>query len=105
VERFLSLPRYQFTDTMIELAPNEPGIFGLFDGPELIDIGCALGGSESTLQAVLLRHWRGVYGSCTAKATAYTWEISLRPRMREAELLRRYEKDSGRPPRCHGKAA
>ena len=51
MERFLSLPRYQFTDTMIELAPNEPGIFGLFDGPELIYIGCALGGSESTLRA------------------------------------------------------
>jgi hypothetical protein len=104
VERFLGLPRYPFTQAMIELAPQEPGVFGLFDGEELIYIGCAIGGAHSTLRNLLSQHCRGVYGACTAKATAYTWEISLHARMREAQLLSLYSRDTGRSPRCHGNA-
>jgi hypothetical protein len=31
----------------------------------------------------------------------YTWEISYRPRLREAELLREYQQSHQHPPRCN----
>jgi hypothetical protein len=102
MDSFLALPRFAFTRAAIEYAPEEPGIYGLFDGTELIYIGRA---ERPSIKAWLLLHQDGAQGECTMRATAYTWEITLWPRAREAEILSRFYQANRRDPRCQHKAA
>src|SRR3954469_14760396 len=97
---FLALPRYPFTRGAIEFAPEEPGIFGLFDGTELIYVGRAEDRHDRSIRALLIRHQDGAFGECTMKATHYTWEISIWPAARETELLARFFQEHARDPRC-----
>jgi hypothetical protein len=104
LDRFLKLPRYPFTRAMIEHAPEEPGVFGLFDGDELVYVGKAVLDGLSIKDCLLL-HQDGVRGGCTMRATSYTWEISLWPAPREKELLAGFQQRAGRDPRCQNQAA
>ena len=88
---------------MLEHAPDEPGVYGLFDGYELIYIGKTVGGAS--IKACLLAHEDSANKIGDLKATAYTWEITLSPAAREAEILARFREGNGRAPRCQGKAA
>ena len=98
---FLALPRYPFTRAAIEFAPEEPGVFGLFDGQELIYIGRADDRHQRSLRALLLLHQDGAMAECTMKATHYTWEIvSIGAAARETEILARYFQTHRRQPRC-----
>ena len=99
MEAFSGLPRYAFKRTMIEYAPEEPGVYGLFDGPELIWIGRAKG-TPCGIKAMLLQHQDGVFGDCTMKATMYSWEIDLWASARETEILASFTSKYGRDPRC-----
>ncbi len=103
MDRFLALPRYLFTRMAVEHAPEEAGIYGLFDGEELIYVGRA--SREHTIQQCLLRHQDGAHGECTMKATRYTWEISTSPALRETEVIEKYRQKHQREPRCQAKAA
>jgi len=98
---FLALPRYPFTRAAIEFAPEEPGVFGLFDGQELIYIGRADDRFHRSLRALLLLHQDGAMAECTMKATHYTWEIvTIGAAARETEILARYFQAHRRQPRC-----
>jgi hypothetical protein len=102
LDKFLQLPRYPFTRSMIELAPDVPGLYGLFEGDDLIYLGKTVEGAAkaATIRACLLQHQSGALGDCTRKATTYTWEIAIWPGQREAQILQ------GRlPPRCQSDAA
>jgi hypothetical protein len=103
VEKFLGLPRYPFNPGTLEHAPEEKGIYGLFDGTELIYLGKTSPGGHASIRFCLLEHFRGNLGDCTKKATAYTWELSLWPDPRETEILARYAQRNGRRPRCQDK--
>jgi hypothetical protein len=103
MEGFLSLRRYPFTGAMLEYAPEEKGVYGLFDGDELIYLGATSG--EVSIKACLLLHQVGTPATCTRKATTYTWEITLWPRRREMEIMAWFRKETGRAPRCQGAAA
>src|SRR5712672_168602 len=104
MQAFLALPRYPFTRAAIEFAPEEAGIFGLFDGTELIYIGRAPDRHDHSIRTFLLRHQDGVMGECTMKATHYTWEIILMgSAARETELLARHFQNHHSEPRCTGK--
>lgn len=95
----IASPRYAFNAIMIAGAPPDPGVFALWENEELIYYGRALG-SGATIQSRLREHLdTGVNG--TAAATHYGWEITANPRVREAELLREFEKMHGRLPRCN----
>jgi hypothetical protein len=101
MQQFLALPRYPFTRAAIEFAPEEPGVFGLFDGQELVYIGRADNRHDHSLRAVLLRNQDGALGECTMSASYYTWEIVLLgTTARETELLARYFQAHHRQPRC-----
>ena len=101
MQAFLALPRYPFTRAAIEFAPEEAGIFGLFDGKELIYIGRAENRVAHNIRALLLRHQDGAMGECTMKATHYTWEITIwGAAARETELLARHFQTHQREPRC-----
>jgi hypothetical protein len=103
MDKFSALPRYPFTHAMIEHAPDGYGVYGLFEGDELIYVGRATRGMS--IKACLAMHLDGVLGVCTAGATHYTWELNQRPNAREIELLDAFGKAQGREPRCQGKTA
>lgn len=101
MENFSRLPRYPFTRAMIEHAPEGFGVYGLFEGDELVYIGRATRGMS--IKACLAMHLDGVLGACTATATHYTWELGQWPSARETELLNAFGSAHGREPRCQGK--
>jgi hypothetical protein len=100
LDSFFALPRYPFTRQMIKHAPEEIGVYGLFEGTELIYLARA-----NSIRASLLAHRDGLHGHCTTRASAYTWEITLWARMREAELSSFFLRANKRDPRCQGKAS
>jgi hypothetical protein len=86
---------------MVAGAPNDPGVYALWEHDELIYYGHARGGS-ATIQSCLRQHLEGAK-ACTGRATHYGWEISANPPAREADLLREFEKTNKRVPRCNTK--
>ncbi|HVL37515.1 MAG TPA: hypothetical protein VM489_17740 [Burkholderiales bacterium] len=99
----IASPRYAFNALMVAGAPPDPGVFALWEHDELIYYGRALGGA-ATIQSRLREHLEAA-SDCTARATHYGWEITSNPRAREAELLREYQRQHGRLPRCNAGAA
>jgi hypothetical protein len=83
--------RYKFTRTVLQGAPEEPGVYALWDGDELVYYGRAIDGG--TIRARLLVHLERTH------ATHYSWEVCPDPATREAELLRDYRRLYGRAPR------
>jgi hypothetical protein len=83
---------------MVSGAPGDPGVYALWENDELIYYGHARGGSV-TIQSQLQHHLERA--GCTARATHYGWEISANPPVREAELLREFQRAHKRLPRCN----
>ena len=80
--------RYKLTRIVLQGAPEEPGVYSLWDGEELVFYGHA-----NMIRTSLLEHLD------TTRATHYSWEVCADPISREAELLREYARAYGRPPR------
>jgi predicted GIY-YIG superfamily endonuclease len=95
--------RWPFTQAMLEYAPDNPGVYVLWDGDEAIYIGRAQG--KESVKKRLLAHHAGSLGECTMKATYYSWAISVWPASMETELFAEFHRQHKRDPRCHGKAA
>lgn len=85
---------------MLDGAPDERGVYALWDNEEVLYFGRSPGSSISIQQA-LREHFSGRAGSCTRAATHYSWEICAEPGEREAELLAEYEAQFKRLPRCN----
>ncbi|HEY5897559.1 MAG TPA: hypothetical protein VIV54_08355 [Burkholderiales bacterium] len=83
--------RYKFTRIVLQGAPEEPGVYALWDGEELVYYG------RGTVRSSLLTHLE------RTRATHYSWEVCSDPAAREAELLREYQRAFGRPPRENAK--
>ena len=98
------MPRYPFTRDFAGSAPDEPGVYGLFEGTELVYIGRAPD-RQNSLKACLRNHRDGVHGDCTRRATACTWEVARFPRAREREILEAFRETNRREPRCQRRAA
>ena len=94
--------RWSFNPLVVSGAPDEPGVYALLEDDEIIYYGCAVHGStiQSALFDILNRVNAG-QGGCLQRVTRYTWEITPRPRLREAELLREFEQQYQHPPRCN----
>jgi hypothetical protein len=94
--------QWSFNPMVVSGAPDEPGVYALFEEDEIIYYGCAVHGStiQSALFEILTRVRDG-HGGCLQRVTRYSWEITHRPRLREAELLREYEQAHQHPPRCN----
>ena len=93
---------WSFNPLVISGAPDEPGVYALLEDNEVIYYGAALQGStiQSALYEILNRVHAG-NGGCLQRVTHYSWEITYRPRLREAELLREFEQAHQHPPRCN----
>ena len=91
--------RWPFTPAMLEYAPEDPGVYVLWDGEEIVYIGRAHGAEN--VRTCLLAHHAGSLGECTKKATHYSWAISMWPSAMETELFAEFRKRFMRDPRCH----
>jgi hypothetical protein len=83
--------RYKFTRTVLQGAPQDAGIYALWDEDELIYYGRA-----ASIRARLLEH-----SEQGPPASHYSWEICADPATREAELLREFQRMFGRLPRAN----
>jgi hypothetical protein len=93
---------WSFNPLVVSGAPEEPGVYALLEDDEIVYYGCAVQGStiHSALYEILMRVRDG-RGGCLQRVNRYTWEITHRPRIREAELLREFELANQHPPRCN----
>lgn len=98
----ISSELFPFTARLLAGAPEEPGVYALWEDGEITYIGHA-GGRGATIRSHLVDHFAGTLSPCTRRATHYSWEISLKPAAREAELLEDYRKANARLPRCNAK--
>ena len=94
----LASPLYRFARFVIAGAPDDPGVYALWDRDELIYIGRA-DGDQTTIQSMLLAHFHGKIEP--ASATHYSWELARNPVARELELLRKFEAQHKRLPRAN----
>lgn len=93
---------FPFTARLIAGAPEEPGVFALWEDGDVIYIGHAAGRGV-TIRSRLVDHFTGTVSPCTRRATHYSWEISQRPAAREAELLAAFQTRTARLPRCNAR--
>ena len=89
-------PLYRFTAAIVQGAPENAGVYALWQDAEMIYLGHAM-----SIRAALLEHLRRNPPDCTRTATHYSWELSLNPGTREADLLEACRKRHGRLPRCN----
>lgn len=80
--------RYRLTRIVVQGAPEDPGVYALWNGDEVVYYGRA-----ASIRARLLEHAE------RPGATHYSWEIAADPAAREAELLAEHERVYGRRPR------
>lgn len=85
--------RYKFTRIVVQGAPDEPGVYALWEGEELVYYG------RGVVRTSLLSHLD------RTRATHYSWEVCADPATREAELLQEFERMYGRPPRDNKSSA
>ena len=100
--------RYRFTRIVIAGAPEDAGIYALWDGDEIIYYGRAGGkgaGDGATIRSRLMDHYQGRVDALTKRATHYGWELCTDPAAREAELLQEHERQFGKLPRLNTQAA
>jgi excinuclease UvrABC nuclease subunit len=100
----MPIPRelFPFTARLIAGAPEEPGVYVLWEDGEITYIGHAQG-RGATIRSRLVDHFSGTHSPCTRRATHYSWEISLKPAAREAALLEEYQQANARLPRCNAR--
>lgn len=95
--------RYPFTAWAISSAPEDPGVYGLWLGGELIYIGSA-SSPGATIRSRLADHLAQEGADGGKIATEYAWELSRNPHVREAELLQEYCRQFQRYPLLNRRA-
>lgn len=90
---------YGFTKENVDRAPNEPGVYKLYEKGTLIYIGM----SEMSIRSRLQAHYAGQEGRCTQAATEYQREPTKAAHARgvEAKLLQEYKRATGKLPKCN----
>jgi hypothetical protein len=95
--------QFPFSGALIAAAPEEAGVYVLWQDGAVIYIGHALG-RGTTIRSRLIDHFSGRAGACTRQTTHYSWELVRDPAAREAALLREHHAAFQRPPRCNAAA-
>ena len=91
---------YAFSDENLEKAPDQGGVYALYQNGQLIYIGRSKGGT-TTISSRLKDHKAGRDGKCTQSADKYRHEPCSNPVSREKELLAQFQKANGKLPRCN----
>ncbi|HEX6690481.1 MAG TPA: hypothetical protein VF110_04965 [Burkholderiales bacterium] len=95
--------RFPFTGALVAAAPEEAGVYLLWQDDEIIYVGRAAG-HGTTIRSRLVDHFSGREGPCTRDTTHYSWELSRDPAAREAQLLGEHKTSFLRAPRCNSAA-
>jgi hypothetical protein len=85
---------------MVHGAPDDPGVYALFSGEDLIFIGYAIG--AASIRTRLITHLAKLLEP--AEASHYAWEICRDPQARAAQLILEHERNFMRPPQHNPKA-
>jgi len=88
---------YTFNAKNIGISPNEPGVYALYDGSQLIYYGS----SDKSIRDRLQSHFDGDDGPCTEGSSVYKRETCNNGLQRERELLQAFKNHSGDLPRCN----
>ena len=88
-----------FIDSEIDITIPLDGVYGLYDGSEVIYFGKVdgIGG----IRGCLKRHKGGYEGECTQRATHFNYEVCSNPSRRETELLAEHLRLFWKLPRCN----
>ena len=97
------LRRYPFLGAVIEGAPEEYGVYLLWEHDELTYVGTVDSGSAS-IRTRLRDHFSGQI-TCACKPTHYSWRLSRSPGVLAREVLAEYRLKSQTEPRCNKTAA
>ncbi|PKK81971.1 MAG: hypothetical protein CVT49_16145 [candidate division Zixibacteria bacterium HGW-Zixibacteria-1] len=89
-------PKSDFIDFYISMVPDKGDAYALYDKTEAIFFGSTRG----SIREELYKHKRGLYGSCTRTAVYFNHQPTLFPDYKYRELMREFEKEHGRKPRC-----
>jgi|SRR6185503_16242369 len=93
----ISGPKYGFNAWSIAGAPDDSGIYLLWEREELLYVARA-----QRIRTQLLEHY--ARRLAPHDATHYGWEVVRFPAMREAELLREWKSLTGKLPRYNAAA-
>lgn len=93
----ISSKYYAFNHDNVNVSPDSPGVYLLYQGQELSYIGRASKSIRDRLKA----HFAGSEGPCTSRATWYRREMHSDPVGREKELLQHFRREFARLPRCN----
>lgn len=89
--------KHPFTRRNVELVPDAPGVYALFDEAEVAYYGSAQGGSD-TIRARLGDHLAGRQEPGRNHAKLFSYEVTHYPLSRERALLEEYKRDTWRLP-------
>ncbi len=96
--------KHRFTRKNVELAPDAPGVYALFDNSEVAYYGRAGGGSD-TIRARLCEHLAGRQAPGRVKAKLFSYEVTRYPMSRERALLEEHKRNNWRLPEYNMAAA
>ena len=91
--------KFQFTETNINLSPDQPGVYVLYVEGHLIYYGS----SEKSIRSRLHDHISGREGDCTKVTDVFGCEVSSKPLQREQELILEYKAAFSVLPLCNNK--
>ncbi len=89
--------KYDFSQKNVDGSPEQPGVYALFAGGELIYYGKA----DNSIRTRLQSHKAGREGRGTQIADTYMREPCTNPSVRERQLLIEFRNAYGRLPRCN----
>ncbi len=89
--------KYTFNEKNIGIAPDEPGVYALYDGNAPIYYGSSTKSIRDRLQS----HFDGDDGPCTKGASSYRRETCNNGLQRERELLQAFKNQNKALPRCN----
>jgi hypothetical protein len=99
---FITRLKWKLDPDAIRATPRTQGVFGLWDGEELVYIGTTERGVflPEALERPLKLKQQGLLS-----VSHFTWEITITPRSWSAELLRAYFNEHGVLPRYNRSAS
>ena len=85
----ISIRNMPFTASLIEAAPQAPGVYALWQDGAVVYYGRTAAGS-ATIRSALSEHFSGQAWSLQ-QATRCSWEVAEDPERRLSELIREFE--------------
>src|SRR5689334_18673293 len=97
MKTLFEMPRYPFEERVIQGAPEETGVYVLWEGTEVTFVGSA---EPVTIKQRLLDHWSG-RNRCPCRPTHYSWRLARDPVPIQRELLGEHRFELAALPRCN----